>query len=280
MKKYIVIILILNFLLLSCSEVEIISDQYWYSLVSDFQGKAVGLRFQAFINGKSLKLTVADAGEGLSEIGRLTETKSNIYLFSPMLSQSILSYGESDSSCVFYYFGDINRSAAEDSSDNMVIIERDRGKAFYEAGIMTGVEVADAPIIIPVVYDVDNSVQKEEVMSFLDGIKNSGRNLAILSLEVDSDTSESEIRNFFDRENVKNSSFLAVFTNKWKTVCYELSERDGKLIVTSDSWFYKNYESFIVFSVEDDVKGMMKKVYNNIKTGKHADITLDGCICR
>ncbi len=278
MKKYIVII-ILHFLLISCSEVEIISDQYWYSLISDFQRKAVGLRFHAFINGKYLNLAVADTAEGLPEISCFTESKSNIYLFSPMLSQSISFSGESAGSCVFYYFDSINRSAAEDSSDNMVIIERNRRKAFYEAGIMTGVEVVDGSFI-PVVYDVDNSVQREEIESFCNGIKNSGKNITIVPLKVDSNTSESEIRDFFDRENVKNSSFLAVFTDKWKTVCYELSERDGKLIVTSDSWFYKNYESFIVFSVEDDVKGMMKKVYNNIKTGKHADITLDGCICR
>ena len=279
MKKYIVIILILNFLLLSCSRVEIISDPYWNTLISDFTGKAVGLRFQAFLKGKSLNITIADITEGIPEISNFTESMSDIYLLSPLLSQSVSSPGEARSPGVFYYFGSINRSAVEDSIDNMIIIERDRRKAFFDAGILAANEIMDNSVL-SIVYDVDNSVQKEETMSFLDGIKKSGKSISTVFMKVKSNTSESEIRSFFDRENVSSNPYAAIFTDKWKNICYELSVRDGKLIITSDSWFYKTYESFIVFSIEDDIKGMLKKVYNNVKTGKHTDITLDGVISR
>ena len=85
MKKYIVIILILQFLLISCSGVEIISDPYWNTLISDFKGKAVGLRFQAIINGKSLNFTVADITGGIPDIIDFTASMSDIYLLSPLL---------------------------------------------------------------------------------------------------------------------------------------------------------------------------------------------------
>ena len=279
MKKYTVIIFLLHFLLISCSKVELISDPYWNTLISDFNGKAVGLRFQALLNGKSLNLTVSDISEGLPDISDLTDEISDVYLSSPLLSQVISSSGITSGSGVFYYFDSINRSKNEDSSDNMVIIERDRRKAFFDTGLLVTEEIPD-DTFIAIVYDVDNSIHKEEVMNFLEGIKSSGKNIRTESLEVKSGTSESEIRDFFDRENVTGNTYIAVFTDKWKNICYELSERDGKLIITSDSWFYKSYESFIVFSIEDDIKGMLKKVYNNTKTGKHTNITMDGLIKR
>jgi hypothetical protein len=279
MKKYIILIFLFQFLLISCSKVEVISDPYWNTLIADFDGKAVGLRLQALLNGKRLNLIIADISEGLPDISNFTESMSDVYLLSPLLSQVISSSGIIKGSGIFYYFGSTNRSVVEDSSDNMVIIERDRRKAFFDAGILAAEEVLDESIL-SIVYDEDNSVQKKEAESFLDGIKKSDKNISIVSLKIKSSTSESEIRSFFDMENVNNNSYVAIFTDKWKNICYELSERDGKLIITSDSWFYKTYESFIVFSIEDDIKGMIKKVYNNIKTGKHTNITLDGLINR
>lgn len=279
MKKYFVIIFILQFLLISCSKIELISDPYWNTLIADFDGKAVGLRFQALMNGKILNLITADISEGLPEISDFTQSMSDVYLFSPLLSHIILSSGIIEGPGVFYYFGSINRYEDEDSSDNIVIIERDRRQAFFDTGVLVTKEIMD-DTLISVVYDVDNSVRKEEAMSFLDGIKKSGKNIRIETLKVKSDISKSEIRSFFDRKNVINNSYIAIFTDKWKNFCYELSERDGKLIITSDSWFYKTYESSIVFSIEDDLKGMIKKVYNNINSEKHTNIALDGLIKR
>ncbi len=278
MKKYIIIVLILNFSLISCSKVEILSDPYWNTLISDFKGKAAGIKFQALVNRKILKLSVVNVEEDISDLGKFSDSLSDIYLISPLLSQSISTPGEADSSAVFYYFGHSNKDAILDS-DNMVIIERDRNKAFFDAGVLVSKEFMDISIL-SIVYDVENSVQNVEVMSFLDGIKQSGNKISISSLKVKSDTSESGIRGFFDKKNVKNNSLIVIFTDKWRKICYELSERDDKMIITCDSWFYKTYESSIVISIEDDIKGMLKKVYNNVNTGKHADITLDGIISR
>jgi len=278
MKKYAAIILILHFLLISCSRVEIISDPYWNTLISDFKGKAVGLKFQAFINGKSLNLTVADIKGGIPDLRDFTASMSDVYLISPLLSQSVSSLGETRNTSVFYYFDITNRSV-NDRNNNMIVIERDRRKAFFDAGRLVSKEMGDDSFL-PIVFDVDNSVQKEEADSFLDGIGKSGRNISIVSLEINSTTSEVEIRSFFNKESVKNYTYMVIFTDKWKNICYELSERDGKKIITSDSWFSKTYEPLIVLSIEDNIKGMLKKVYNNIKTGKHTDIILDGYINR
>ncbi len=278
MKKYIIIIIILLFSLISCSKIEIISDPYWKTLVSEFQGRAVGVKIQSFLYGNKLILTVVDAVGAITDLRGFTATGSDIYLLSPLLSQSVSSLGEVESSSIFYYFGSINRSVV-DRNDNMVVIERDRRKAFFDAGRLVAKEMGDDSFL-SIVFDVDNSVQKEETDSFLDGVEKSGRNISIVSLEVKSSTSEAEIRSFFNRENVKSDSYMVIFTDKWKNICYELSERDGKKIITSDSWFSKTYESIIVLSIEDDIKGMLKKVYNNIKTGKHTDITIDGFVSR
>jgi len=278
MKKYAAIILILHFLLISCSRVEIISDPYWNTLISDFKGKAVGLKFQAFINGKSLNLTVADIKGGIPDLRDFTASMSDVYLISPLLSQSVSSLGETRNTSVFYYFDITNRSV-NDRNNNMIVIERDMRKAFFDAGRLVSKEMGDDSFL-PIVFDVDNSVQKEEADSFLDGIGKSGRNISIVSLEINSTTSEVEIRSFFNKESVKNYTYMVIFTDKWKNICYELSERDGKKIITSDSWFSKTYEPLIVLSIEDNIKGMLKKVYNNIKTGKHTDIILDGYINR
>ncbi len=279
MKKYIAIIFLLQFLLISCSKVEIISDPYWNTLIADFDGKAVDLRFQALLNGKRLNLIIADISGGFPDISNYTNSMSDVYLFSPLLSREISSSGIINGSAVFYYFDSMNRSKDKDSSDNSVVIERDRRHSFFDTGVLVTKKIVDDPFI-SVIYDVDNSLYREEAESFLNGIKESGGNIRIESLKVKSDTTESEVRSFFDRENVAGDTYIVIFTNKWKNICYELSERDGKMIITSDSWFYKTYESIIVFSIEDDIKGMLKKVYNNIKTGKHADITLDGVINR
>ncbi len=58
------------------------------------------------------------------------------------------------------------------------------------------------------------------------------------------------------------------------------SEETEKSIVTSDSWFMETYATFILFSIEDDIKGMLKKVFYNAKIGKLDDITLEGSISK
>lgn len=279
MKKYIIItIIILHFSIISCSRVEILSDPYWNTLISDFNGKAAGIKFQAFIHGKKLKLTVVDVTGDIPDLEKYTDSMSEIYLISPLLSRSISSLGKVKGPGVFYYFGSINKNVIE-SSDNLVVIERDRNKAFFDAGMLAAKEIIDDSFL-SIVYDVDNSALKKEAMSFLDGVMKSGKKIDTVSLEVHSVTSESEIRSFFNRDKVKNSPHIVIFIDKWKNICYELSERDNKKIITSDSWFYKTYGSFIVFSIEDDIKGMLNKVYSNVNKGKHTDITLDGVISR
>ena len=268
----------MHFFLISCSKVEILSDPYWKTLVSEFQGKAVGIKIQSFLNGNKLILTVVDVVGTITELRGYTETGSDIYLLSPLLSNSVSSLAKARSTSFYYYFDNINRSVV-DRNDNMVVIERDRRKAFFDAGILVTKEMGDNSFL-PIVFDVDNSVQKEETDSFLDGIEKSGKNISIVSMEVNSTTSEVEIRSFFNKEGVNNGTHMVIFTDKWKNICYELSERDGKKIITSDSWFSKTYELLIILSIEDDIKGMLKKVYNNMKTGKHTDIILKGSISR
>lgn len=275
MRKYIAVAIIIQFSLISCSNVEIISDPYWNTLISEFQGMAVGLKFQSFFNGNRLNLTVAEIAGTIPELRGFTESGSDIYLLSPLLSVSVLSIAEARSTSVFYYFGSIN-SSIPDSSDNIVVIERDRRTAFFDAGRLAAKEIENDSVLA-VVYD---AVQKEEALSFLDRIEKNDKNISVVSLEVKSNTPESEIRSFFDEKSIKSNSYVAIFTAEWKNICYELSERDSKQIITSDSWFNKTYEPLIIFSIEDDIKGMMKKVYNNMKTGKHTDITLDGFISR
>lgn len=278
MKKSYLIIVLLFFTLVSCTKVEIVTDSYWPNLVSDFQGSSFSLKFQSFLRGTRLSFTTVEVKNEIPDLVGLRISESDIYLLSPLLSQRVSDFSKETGSSTVYYFGNTSNPLT-DITDNMVIIKRDRRKAFFEAGELLKGKLENN-YILPVIYSIDTESYREEALSFLDGLNSGEKKVEIISFEVTNTITEAEIRNFFDRNVVKNNKYVVVFSNKWKNMCYEISERDSKHIITSDSWFNKTYAPFILFSVEDDIKGMLNKVYYNAKKKKLDDITLEGYICK
>jgi hypothetical protein len=257
----------------SCTKVEVIADPYWYSLVPDFQNSMVNLRVRSFFHGIRIFLTIPQLNEkGQPFMGPL-DRRSDIYLLSPLLSRNVLNLAESHSESNFYYF----KTAEVVEADNIAAVERNRNKAYYDTGIMLS-DLMEQNATIPVIYDLENNIPGEDIKNFLDAVQKSSKNLTILELKIYPGSTEDEIRTFFNKELVKNEKNIVVFTYKLKNICFELSERDEKYIITSDSWFYKSYQSNILFSIEDDIIGMMNRVYYNDKSGKLTDIVLEGII--
>ncbi len=157
------------------------------------------------------------------------------------------------------------------------MIRKDRLESFYEAGELLNNKIKNT-LVLPVIFEIDNNSLKEETQSFITGFE-SGKN-KIIPFEISNTDKELDIRNIFENKVVQNSKYLAIFSNNWKKICLELAEKENKLIVTSDSWFYSSYKSTILFSVEDNIKGMLNKVYNSAKMEKLDDITLEGVILR
>ncbi|MCK5674303.1 MAG: hypothetical protein KAH95_13060 [Spirochaetales bacterium] len=274
--KYFIITVLVLFTSVSCTKVEIITDSYWIHLVEDFNGNAFKLKLDSFLMGSSLSFSIVDVKDDIPDLTQINSSESDIYLLSPLLSSGISTYSKADGNKLIYYFNN-TEDRSTDSDDNLVKIERDRKDSFFEAGELLSKDL-ESSLILPIIYSVNNKVQREEALSFLEGLNKSGKNIGIISVEVDNSTTESEIRNFFDSDIVKNNEYIVIFANKWKNLCFEISERDRKHIVTSDSWFNSIFSSFILFSIEDDINGMLKKVYYNAKMKNLADITLEGYI--
>jgi hypothetical protein len=277
-KKYFILIILVQLTLSSCTKVNIITDSYWKNLVSDFQGNAFTLKFQSFLQGSILKFSIISVKEDLSSLTGLGDPESDIYLLSPLLSGRVSEFPQEMSNKKIYFFGS-KSVQRNDIKDNMVEITRDRRESFYETGKLLS-KILEENYILPVIYSVDNDRDEDEVSKFFDGIDSSGKNIDFLTLEVAEYTAEEEIRLFFDKGLVKKSKYIVFFANKWKNICYDMSERDSKYIITSDSWFVSSYDSLILFSVEDDIKGMLKKVYSNVKNKNFADIILEGVISK
>ncbi len=276
--KYLLILLLIQLSFVSCTKVEIITDPYWVNLVSDFNGSAAKLKFQSFFMGAFLKFSIVDMKDGKPDVNQLNIPGNDILLLSPLLSSQFNALPNVFGSNLIYYFGNADDNS-KDSTDTLVQIKRDRKKAFFEAGELLSKEI-NTNLTLPLIYSVDNRTWKEEALSFLDGLNSGNKTINIISVEVEEFTSESDIRDFFDTYEVKNNDYMVIFSNKWKNLCYELSEKDNKIIITSDSWFNSTFSSFILFSIEDDINGMLKKVYYNGKKKILADITLEGYICR
>lgn len=276
--KYVLIIVLVLLTLVSCTKVEVITDSYWTFLVSDFQGAARKLRLQSLFKGVRLGFFTVNMKEGFPELSEPIVPESDIYLLSPLLSSNANRISEAASTSLVYYFGK-QGDPVTNSSDNLIMVVRDRRRSFFEAGKLLS-SILDSNFILPVIYCADNLTHKEEALSFIDGLNSGEKKINLVSIEISNTTPEAEIRKYFDKDVVKNSNYLVFFPNKWKSICYEISERDNKSVITSDSWFNNTFSTLILFSIEDDIEGMLKKVYYNGKKKKLADISLEGYICR
>ncbi|MDA3937692.1 MAG: hypothetical protein PF693_00055 [Spirochaetia bacterium] len=276
--KYLIIIILVNIILVSCTKVEILTDNYWPFFVSDFQGSAFSLKFQAFTKGFKLKLTTSELENEISLFTESEPFESDIYLLSPLLSQKISDFSNINNKSIFYYF-EKTTNLNSNSTDNFVMIKQDRLESFYEAGKMLNNRIK-GDSVLPVIYDIENRVLEGETQSFMDGFDSGELKIDIIAFEITNANQELDIRKIFENDAVQNSDYLVIFSNNWKNLCLELAEKENKMIVTSDSLFYNSYESSILFSIEDNLKGMLNKVYNSAKMKNLDDITLEGVILK
>ncbi len=276
MLKKLFLISLFPLLLLSCTKVAIVSDPYWEILVEEFQNRAAGLKINALLNGKFLiKNVLEGSSQGFKPADHLNY-EADVYLFSPLLSKTIISTDILNRESVYYLFE--NSSLLKTANNYSVFaINYDRTSSFAEAGrIISG--NPDINRGVSIIFDKTDLKIKSEAKSFLSALGNNGDNPMIARFEIDLSTSENDIEDFFNTKIVSESVYIIIFTDKWKKICYDLSVRDNKKIVTSDFWYTGSYGSSVVLSVENDMKGLMEKVYKNIKLGNHRDISLNGIL--
>ncbi len=267
---------VLLLLLVSCAKVEIVSDPYWEILVEEFQTRTGSLKIQAALNGTVLVRRVVEKYNGKFNLSDRLSEGAEVYLFSPLLSRSVTFSDLPDSGSVYYLFEN-NSLSGSDKDHSVFTINYDRKSSFTEAGrIVSGKTWFNGRI--PVIFDNSDLRTASETESFLSALRLNGNNPEIIKFEIDLSTSEDDIKDFFNNKNVAESDYIVIFTDKWKKICYDLSVRDDKKIITSDFWFNRSYKSNIVLSVENDMKGLLKKVYKNIKKGDHRDVSLNGVI--
>jgi len=276
MKKYFLILAFLILILSSCTQVNIISDPYWIELVSDFQSNADNLKIQSFINGYILKFYVSDTKGLLSDSTEIFKpNQKNIIILSPFMSTRLSLFQQNKNSIIYYF----PNKAVKDVNAGLhtEIIIRDRKTAFLNTGSLLGTKLSSHSVL-PIIYNQDRNLINYEIESFKDGIKTKVKDVSFIYLKVNEDTSEEDIRKFYDQIDKTGIKYIVVFSSKYKYLSYNLAEKYNLQLITADSWFSYNHRKLILYSIEDDVKGMLKKVYYNAKTGKHGEILLEGVI--
>jgi len=276
MNKKIIFLGIIVLSFLSCTQVEIITDPYWVDLVPSFQDGALNLKIRSIINGYKLKLYVSDRKGIFQDFPEKFNTnQKKIVILSPLLSNHVNDFSKNIKSIVYYFPNKLEKTNSTGS--NTELIKRDRSKSFFKVGSSLGTIIKEHSVL-PVIYDPTNNQQSKETMSFLDGIKNSKKKISFSYLKVGSDSSEEDVRKFYDKIDKNSIRYVVVFSSKFKYFIFDLVEKDNLKIITSDSWFSLSNRSFILYSIEDDIIGMFKKVYSSEKTGKYGEILLEGVI--
>ncbi len=276
MKKYFLIVSLMVVILSSCTKVTVITDPYWVDLVTAFHGNAFNLKMQSFLNGYILKLCVSDTKGLLPDFSEIiNDNHKNIVILSPFMSARLGLFQQNKNSIIYYFpnnpVKDVNAGL------NTEIIIRDRRTAFFDTGSLLGTKLSSHSVL-PIIYSQDNNLVNSETESFKDGIKAEGKDVSFICFKVNKDTCEEDIRKFYNQIGKTTAKYIVVFSSKFKYLTYNLAEKDGIKIITSDSWFSINHRNSILYSIEDDIKGLLKKVYSHAKTGKHREILLDGVI--
>jgi len=278
MKKYFLILAFLILILSSCTKVSIISDPYWVELVSDFQSNAINLKIQSFINGYILKFYVSDTKGLLPDYTEIFKAnQKNIVILSPFMSTRLSLFQQYKNSIIYYFPNKPEKDV--NAGLNTEIIIRDRRTAFFDTGSLLGTKLSSHSVL-PIIYSQDRNLINSETESFKDGIKAEGKDVSFIYLKVNEDTSEEDIRKFYDQIDNRSTKYIIVFSSKYKYLSYNLAEKYNIQVITADSWFSYDHRKFILYSIEDDIKGMLKKVYYNEKTGKHGGILLEGVISK
>ncbi len=276
MKKKIIFLAVIILFFLSCTQVEIITDPYWVDLVPSFQAGAVNLKIRSIINGYKIKLYISDRKGGIQDFPeKFNSNQKKIVILSPLLSNRVSSFSENNKNIVYYFPNKLEKTV--NPGFRTEIIKRDRSKSFFAAGSLLGAEIKEHSIL-PIIYDPNNNLENKETMSFLDGVKNSKKKISFIYLRVGPDSSETDVGTFYDQLDKDNIKYVAIFSPKFKYFIFDLVEKDNLQLITSDSWFSLSNRSFILYSIEDDVEGMLKKVYSSDKTGKYGEILLEGVI--
>jgi len=276
MKKYFLIVAFPILILSSCTKIDLIADPYWVDIVSDFQNNAINLKIQSLINGYILKFYVSDTKGSLPDYTEIfIANQKNIVILSPFLSNRVSSFSKNNKSIVYYFANKLEKGV--NPGLNTEIIIRDRRTAFFDAGSLLGTKLSEHSVL-PLIYSTDRNLQNSETESFKDGLKSEGKEVSFINLEVNEDASEEDIRKFYDQIDKTSTKYIVVFSSKYKYLSYNLAEKYNIHLITADSWFSFDHRKLILYSIEDDIKGMLKKVYYNEKTGKHGEILLEGVI--
>jgi len=276
MKKKFIFLAVIILFFLSCTQVEIITDPYWVDLVPSFQAGAVNLKIRSIINGYKIKLYISDRKGSIQDFPeKFNSNQKKIVILSPLLSNRVSSFSKNNKNIVYYFPNKLGKTV--NPGFRTEIIKRDRSKSFFAAGSLLGAEIKEHSIL-PVIYDPNNNLENKETMSFLDGVKNSKKKISFIYLRVGPDSSEADVGTFYDQLDKDNIKYVAIFSPKFKYFIFDLVEKDNLQLITSDSWFSISNRSLILYSIEDDIEGMLKKVYSSDKTGKYGEILLEGVI--
>ncbi len=263
----------------SCTKVSILADPYWVELVPDLQEHSFDLKIQALLNGYILKIYVSDTKGMLSDdnIGILKTNKKNIIILSPFMSTEPDRFQQNIDNLVYYFRSNVEKGSNE--SINTRVITRDRTKAFFDTGSLLSTKLSEHSVL-PLIYAPSWGLSKSETESFKDGVVSGGKDISFIYLKVEKDTSEEDVRTFYNQIDKTKIKYIAVFSSKFKYLSYNLAQKDNMELITSDSGFGFTHRKIILYSIEDDIKGMLKKVYSNAKTEKPGVIYLDGVILK